>query len=71
MNIYPKDIGEFCHIAFIESNFQNSQIKAMISTKQSEQNPQYSRQYGLGIGKNKFQITATAENEASITKLPI
>ena len=68
MTIYPKDEGELCHIAYSDSNFQNSQYAAMISTEQSEKNPIISAQYGISNGKYKIRITVTSENEASTGK---
>jgi len=67
MNIYPKDTGEFCHVVFSDTNFPEF-IAAMISSEQSEKNPESTRQNGLGTGKYKIQITVTAENQASTSK---
>jgi hypothetical protein len=68
MTILPKDEGELCHIAFSDTDFQNSKYAAMISTEQSENNPIISAQYGISKGKYKIRITVTAENEASTNK---
>ena len=57
MTILPKDEGELCHIAFSDTDFQNSPNAAMISTEQSENNPTFSAQYGVAKGKYKIRIT--------------
>jgi hypothetical protein len=46
VSIYPKDEGEFCHVAFSDSNLQGN-IAAMISSEQAEADPRVSAQNGV------------------------
>lgn len=68
VNIYHKDEGEFCHVAFSDSNFQGY-IATMIPSEQAEGDASVSAQNGLGMGNYRVKITVTGETRVSPSRI--
>lgn len=68
VSIHPKEEGEFCHVAFSDSNLQGT-IATMISSEQAEADPSVSAQNGLGMGNYRVKITVTGEPRVSTSRI--